>query len=72
MNGSSLAIEEHCIRITGGLDDDARPSVACKFVVAGTDSELIPYYDGLAMLEVAKQDFIRRHRIHETQENNCD
>lgn len=69
MNGSSLAIEEHCIRITGGLDIDGQPGVATKFIVAGTDNELIPYYDGLAMLEVAKQDFIRRHRIHEPQEN---
>ncbi|WP_032381008.1 hypothetical protein [Rhodococcoides fascians] len=64
MSGSSLAIEEHVITITGGLDVDAQPSVATKFLIAGTADQLIPYYDGLAMLELAKQDFIRRHQIH--------
>lgn len=64
---SLLALVEHDIQIAGGVDANAQHAVSTRFCVAGTDN-LIPYYDGLAMLELAKQDFIRRHQIH-AQEN---
>ena len=64
MDATEIAIKEHEIRLIGGIDQDGSAVVATTFIVTGTDNELIPYYDGLAMLEVAKHDFIRRWGIH--------
>lgn len=67
MKATSMVINEHEMRILGGIGEDGAAVVATTFIVSGTD-DLIPYYDGLAMLEVAKQDFIRRWGIHDDAE----
>lgn len=55
-----LAIPIHEIVIRSGLDEDGSQTVCAKFLVEGTEAQLIPYVEGLGLLEAAKQNFIDR------------
>lgn len=48
------------IMIRSGLDQDGDVVFATKFTVAGTDNQLIPFIEGLGLLEAAKDNFIER------------
>lgn len=63
MKESSLARVQAEVRISYGIDEDGKQCITTNYTAEGVDDCVPNYFDGLTMFEVAKIDFLQRHKI---------
>lgn len=63
MKDTSVPFVQAEVRIIYGMDEDGQQIIATTYTADGVDDSVPDYFTGLTMFEVAKIDFLRRHKI---------